>query len=152
MPKERRMKTRTEDEEDSDRLEIIKATHTTITIVTTIMKAIIRTTAVAKEVKVKAEAEAKEETAEAADTKANILIQTTTIGRIIIITTQIRMHRTRIRIIINSNYLLLLRNSNNNRNSNSSSNSRMVISATTEAASNEIFVGEAAQKYMSIPH
>ena len=115
------------------------------------MKAIIRTTEAAEEVEVEAEAEAADEdpaVVEEEDIKAIALIQTITTGRIIIIM-QTLMHRTRIRIIINSNYLLLLRNINNNRNSsssNSSSNSKMPISVTTgmETATiiNEIFVGE----------
>ena len=125
------------------------------------MKAIIKTTAAAEEVEVEAEAEAEvaEETAEAADTKGNTLIRTIKTGKIIIIiTTQIRMHKTRIRVITNSNYLLLLRHSNNNRNSNnnsssnSSSNIRIATLVPTKAATSGISVGEMKQKYMSIPH
>ena len=124
------------------------------------MKAIIKTTAAAEEVEVEAEAEAEvaEETAEAADTKGNTLIRTIKTGRtmVIIITTQIRMRKTHIRIITNSNYLLLLRHSNSNRNSNSSSNSssniRIATLVPTKAATSGISVGEMKQNYMSIPY
>ena len=123
------------------------------------MKAIIKTTAVAEEVEVEAEAEAEvaEETAEAADTKENTLIRIIKTGRtmVIIITTQIRMRKTHIRVITNSNYLLLLRHSNNNSNSsssNSSSNIRIATLVPTKAATSGISVGEMKQKYMSIPY
>jgi len=127
------------------------------------MKAIIRTTEAAEEVEAEAEAEAADEdpaAVEDEDIRASTLIQTITTDRIITVIMQIRMHRTRIRTIINSNYLLLLRNINNNRNSNSnsssnsSSNRKMPTSVTTGTGTatiiNEIFVGEIAQNYMSV--
>ena len=159
-----------EAEEGSGRPETIQVIHTTITIVTIIMKVIIKTTEVAEEVEVEAEAEAKvaeetaeaevaEETAEAADTKENTLIRIIKTGRtmVIIITTQIRMRKTHIRVITNSNYLLLLRHSNNNRNSsnsssNSSSNIRIATLVPTKVATSGISVGEMKQNYMSIPY
>ena len=151
-------------EEDSDRLGTIRAILTTIIIVIITMKAIIRTTEAAEEVEVEVEAEAEADedpvAVEDEDIKAIALIQIITTGRIIAIIMQTLMHRTRIRIIINSNYLLLLRNINNNRNSNSSSNSssnsKMPISVTTGAGTatiiNEIFAGEVARNYMSVPY